>query len=209
MPFGLCNAPATFQRCMMSLFSDMLDNFIEIFMDDFSVFGKSFESCLTNLDCVLKRCKETNLLLNWEKCHFMVREGIVLGHKVSKKGIEVDRAKVEIIEKLLPPTSTKGVRSFLGHDGLYRRFIKDFSKISRPLCNLLEKDFAFVFYDSCLQAFNLLKEKLTSALVIVAPDWELLFELMCDASDYAVGAVLGQRRGKVFHVIYYASKTLN
>ncbi|XP_031384834.1 uncharacterized protein LOC116198747 [Punica granatum] len=209
MPFGLCNAPATFQRCMMSIFSDMLENFIEIFMDDFSVFGKSFESCLTNLGCVLKRCKETNLLLNWEKCHFMVREGIVLGHKVSKKGIEVDRAKVEIIEKLPPPTSTKGVRSFLGHAGFYRRFIKDFSKISRPLCNLLEKDSAFVFNDNCLQAFNLLKEKLTSAPVIVAPNWELPFELMCDASDYAVGAVLGQRRGKVFHAIYYASRTLN
>ena len=115
MPFGLCNAPATFQRCMMSIFSDMLENFIEIFMDDFSVFGKSFESCLTNLGCVLKRCKETNLLLNWEKCHFMVREGIVLGHKVSAKGIEVDRAKVEVIEKLPPPTSVKGIRSFLGH----------------------------------------------------------------------------------------------
>ncbi|XP_031382022.1 uncharacterized protein LOC116196442 [Punica granatum] len=209
MPFGLCNAPATFQRCMMSIFSDMIENFIEIFMDDFSVFGKSFESCLTNLGCVLKRCKETNLLLNWEKCHFMVREGIVLGHKVSKKGIEVDRAKVEIIEKLPPPTSTKGVRSFLGHAGFYRRFIKDFSKISRPLCNLLEKDSAFVFNDNCLQAFNLLKEKLTSAPVIVAPNWELPFELMCDASDYAVGAVLGQRRGKVFHAIYYASRTLN
>ena len=191
MPFGLCNALATFQRCMMSIFSDMLENFIEIFMDDFSVFGKSFESCLVNLGCVLKRCKETNLLLNWEKCHFMVREGIVLGHKVSKVGIEVDRAKVEIIEKLPPPTSVKGVRSFLGHAGFYRRFIRDFSKTSKPLCALLEKDTAFNFDDNCLQAFNILKEKLTSAPVIVAPDWELPFELMCDTSNYVVGAVLG------------------
>ena len=120
----------------------------------------------------------------------MVREGIVLGHKVSEKGIEVDRAKVEVIEKFPPPTSVKGVRSFLGHAGFYRRFIRDFSKISRPLCNLLEKDSAFVLDDNCLQAFNLLKEKLTSAQVIVAPDRELPFELMCDASDHAVGAVL-------------------
>ncbi|PKI48643.1 hypothetical protein CRG98_030971 [Punica granatum] len=120
--------------------------------------------------CVLKRCKEINLLLNWEKCHFMVREGIVLGHKGSKKWIEVDRAKVEIIEKLSLPTSAKGVRNFLRYAGFYRRFIKNFSKISRPLCNLLEKDSAFVFDDSCLQAFNLLKEKLTSAPVIVAPN---------------------------------------
>ncbi|PKI58886.1 hypothetical protein CRG98_020725 [Punica granatum] len=94
MPFGFCNAPATFQRCMMFIYSDMLENFIEIFMDDFSVFGKSFGSCLRNLGCVFKRCKETNLLLNWDKHHFMVREGIELGHKVLKKGIEVDRAKI-------------------------------------------------------------------------------------------------------------------
>src|SRR5262249_30080727 len=95
MPFSLCNALATFQRCMMSIFFGMLENFIEIFMDDFSIFGKSFDACLINLGCVLKRCKETNLILNWKKCHFMVREGIVLGHKVSEKGIEIDKAKVE------------------------------------------------------------------------------------------------------------------
>ncbi|PKI57186.1 hypothetical protein CRG98_022476 [Punica granatum] len=126
----------------------------------------------------------------------MVREEIVLGHKVSKKGIEVDRAKVKIIEKLPPPTSVKRDRSFLGHAAFYRRFIRDFSKISRLFCNLLEKDSTFVFHDCCLQAFNLLKEKLTSAPVIVAPNCELPFELMCDANDYVVGAVLGQKRGK-------------
>lgn len=83
MSFGLCNAPATFQRCMTSIFVDMLENHMEVFMDDFSVFGSSFHKCLTNLSLVLERCQQINLILNWEKCHFMVREGIVLGHKIS------------------------------------------------------------------------------------------------------------------------------
>ncbi|PIN17626.1 DNA-directed DNA polymerase [Handroanthus impetiginosus] len=144
MPFGLCNAPATFQRCMMAIFTDMVENFLEVFMDDFSVYGNSFDECLNNLSSVLKRCEDTNLVLNWEKCHFMVQEGIVLGHKVSNRGIEVDKAKLETIEKLPPPTSVKGVRNFLGHVG-----------------------------------------------------------------DFAIGAVLGQRKDKISRSIYYASKTLN
>ncbi|KAL5558579.1 hypothetical protein UlMin_034790 [Ulmus minor] len=208
MPFGLCNAPTTFQRCMMAIFTEMVEHFVEVFMDDFSVFGDSFSLCLENLAKVLKRCEETNLVLNWEKCHFMVKEGIVLGHKVSRDGLEVDKAKVETIEKLPPPVSVKGIRSFLGHAGFYRRFIKDFSKIAKPLCNLLEKDRKFDFDEGCLKAFLELKQKLSSAPVIVAPDWAAPFELMWDASDVAVGAVLGQKRNKVFHSIYYASKTL-
>ncbi|KAL5537812.1 hypothetical protein UlMin_043593 [Ulmus minor] len=180
-----------------------------VFMDDFSVFGSSFDNCLANLALVLQRCVDTNLVLNWEKCHFMVREGIVLGHRISVKGIEVDQAKIDVIKKLPPPTNVKGVRSFLGHAGFYRRFIKDFSKITKPLCELLVKDSVFDFSKDCLHAFETLKEKLISSPVIVAPDWELPFTLMCDASDYAIGAVLGQRKGKIFHVIYYASKVLN
>ncbi|XP_070003267.1 uncharacterized protein [Nicotiana sylvestris] len=147
MPFGLCNASATFQWCMMAIFTGMVEDFLEVFMDDFSVVGVSFEECLGNLDKVLARCEETNLVLNWEKCHFMVEEGIVLGHKISKNGIEVDKAKIEVISKLPPPTSVKGVRSFLGHARFYRRFIKDFSKVVNPLCKLLEKDAKFVFND--------------------------------------------------------------
>ncbi|KAG9450107.1 hypothetical protein H6P81_010072 [Aristolochia fimbriata] len=117
MPFGLCNAPATFQRCMIAIFHDFIETFMEIFMDDFTLYGLTFETYLKNLELVLARCEESNLVLNWEKCHFMVSEGIVLGHKISEKGIEVDRAKVEVIEKLPPPTNIKGLRSFLGHSG--------------------------------------------------------------------------------------------
>ncbi|KAG9442621.1 hypothetical protein H6P81_018475 [Aristolochia fimbriata] len=208
MPFGLCNAPATFQRCMIAIFHDFIEKFMEIFMDDFTLYGLTFETCLKNLDLVLARCEERNLVLNWEKCHFMVKEGIVLGHKISEKGIEVDRAKVEVIEKLPPPTNIKGIRSFLGHAGFYRRFIKDFSKIAKPLSNLLMKDVKFNFDDDCLHAFKLLKEKLILAPIVVAFDWTIPFELMCDASDYAVGVVLGQRKEIFVHPIYYASHTL-
>ncbi|XP_070025500.1 uncharacterized protein [Nicotiana sylvestris] len=165
MPFGLCNAPATFQWCMMAIFTNMVEDIMEVFMDNFSVMGNSFDECLINLTRVLKRCIETNLVLNWEKCHFMVQEGIVLGHRVSSKGIEVDRAKVDVITKLPPPTSVKAIRSFLGHAGFYRRV-----------------------------AFEELKKRLVTVPIIVSPNWEQPFELMCDASDYAVGAVLGQRK---------------
>ncbi|GJY44958.1 reverse transcriptase domain-containing protein [Tanacetum coccineum] len=157
MPFGLCNAPGTFQRCMMAIFHDMIEETMEVFMDDFSVFGDSFSSCLSYLDKMIKR-------------------------------IEVERAKVDVIAKLPHPTTVKGVRSFLGHAGFYRRFIQDFSKISRPMTHLLEKDTLFFFSKECIEAFNALKKKLTEAPILVAPDWDLPFEIMCDASDYAVGA---------------------
>ncbi|RLN13349.1 hypothetical protein C2845_PM09G11170 [Panicum miliaceum] len=160
MSFGLFNAPASFQRCMMSIFSDMIEEIMEVFMDDFLVYGKTFDHCLENLDRVLQRCQEKDLVLNWEKCHFMVREGIILGHLVSERGIKEDKAKIEVIEQLPPPVNVKGIRSFLGHAGFYRRFIKDFSQITRPLANLLAKDAPFEFTDECLKAFHILKNAL-------------------------------------------------
>ncbi|GKA29792.1 reverse transcriptase domain-containing protein [Tanacetum coccineum] len=143
-----------------------------------------------------------------EKCHFIVKEGIVLGHKISKSGIEVDRAKVEVIAKLPHPTSVKGVRSFLSHAGFYRRFIQDFPKIARLMTHLLEKETPFIFSKECIEAFNTLKKKLTEAPILVAPDWDIPFEIICDASGFVVGAVLGQRKTKHFQPIHYASKTM-
>ncbi|GJX12962.1 reverse transcriptase domain-containing protein [Tanacetum coccineum] len=165
---------------MTAIFHDMVEDFMEVFMDDFSVFGNSFDCCLANLDRMLARL-----------------------------GIEVDRAKIDVIAKLSYPTNVEGVRSFLGHAGFYRRFIKDFSMISKPMTQLLIKDAKFDFSDDCKKAFNILKEKLTTAPIVVSPDWNVPFELMCDASDFAVGAVLGQRIDGKFNPIYYASKTLN
>nr|GEX64439.1 reverse transcriptase domain-containing protein [Tanacetum cinerariifolium] len=209
MPFGLCNALGTFQRCMLAIFHNMVEKTMEVFMDDFSVFRNSFKNCLSHLDRMLQWCEDTNISLNWEKSHFMVKEGIVLGHKISKKGIEVDKAKIDVIAKLPHPTTVEGIRSFLGHTGFYRRFIQDFSKISRSMTHLLEKNAPFVFSEDCIQAFQTLKKKLTEAPILIAPNWDLPFELMCDTSDFAIGAVLGQRHEKHFKHIHYASKTMN
>ena len=178
-------------------------------MNDFSVYGSSFDACLDNLYKVLQCCKETNLVLNWEKCHFMVTKGVVLGHIVSENGIEVDKAKIEVIERLPPPTSVKGIRSFLGHAGFYHRFIKDFSKIAKPLTNLLAKDVPFEFTNECLDDFHRLKGALITTPILQPPDWSLPFKIMCDASDYAIGAVLGQRKEKQAYAIYYISHTLD
>ncbi|GKE77332.1 reverse transcriptase domain-containing protein [Tanacetum coccineum] len=158
MPFGVCNAPATFQRCMLAMFHDMIEESVEVFMNDFSIFRNSFDNCLNNLVKMLQHCKDANLVLNCEKCHFMVKSEIVLGYKMSGAGLEVDNAKINIISKLPPPTNVKGLRSFLRHAGFYRRFIKDFSKIARPLTKLLEKDTPFEFNDECHKAFNSLKK---------------------------------------------------
>ncbi|XP_040934440.1 uncharacterized protein [Gossypium hirsutum] len=166
MPFGLYNAPATFQRCMVSIFSDYVEKIIEVFMDDFTVY-------------------------------------------VSLKGIEVDKAKTDIINSLPYASSVREVRSFLGHAGFYRRFMKDFSKIARPLCSLLQKDKEFEFDQTCKDVFDVLKQKLVSASIVQPPNWNFSFEIMCDASDQSVGAVLGQRIEKEPHVIYYASKILD
>ena len=116
---------------------------MEVYMDDITVYGGVFKECLTNLEVILQRCIEKHLVLNWEKFHFMVNHRIVLGHVISSRGIEVDKAKIELISKLSSPKNVKTVRQFLGHAGFYRRFIKDFSKIAKPLYKLLEKDAKF------------------------------------------------------------------
>ncbi|GJW97482.1 reverse transcriptase domain-containing protein [Tanacetum coccineum] len=198
MPFGLCNALATFQRCMTAIFRELIGDGMEVFMDDFSVFGSSFDHCLKNLEKMLKSCEETKLVLNWEKCHFMVKEGIVLGHRVSGSGIEVDKAKIKAISKLPYTTNVKAIRSFLGHANFYKRFIKDFAQVARLMTQLLVKDAPFNFSKECIQAFDKLKHELTHAPIMIKLDWSLLFEIMCDASDYAIRAVLGKRINKHF-----------
>jgi hypothetical protein len=135
----------------------MIKEIMQVFMDDFSIYGKTFDDCLENLNKVLQRCEEKHLVLNWEKCHFMVREGLVLGHLVSERGIEVDRAKIEVTEQLPPPVNVRGIRSFLGHTGFYHQFIKDFSHIARPLTNLLANDIPFEFDDACLKSLTFLR----------------------------------------------------
>nr|GEV46257.1 hypothetical protein [Tanacetum cinerariifolium] len=165
------------------------DHFPLPFMDQMleSLVGNEYYYFLD--EKILKRREDTNLCLNWEKSHFMVKEGIVFGHKISKNGIEDDKSKVKVIAKLPHPTTIKGIRSFLGHAGFYRRFIKGFSKIARPMTRLLEKDTPFFFFKECVKAFQTLKRKWTEAPILIAPDWDLPFELMCDASGIAIGAI--------------------
>ncbi|RVW21273.1 Retrovirus-related Pol polyprotein from transposon 17.6 [Vitis vinifera] len=228
MPFGLCNAPATFQRCMLSIFSDMVERIMEVFMDDITIYGGTFEECLViwkrfltdalkktwcltgrnatlwlNPQCEEKNPEFSTLHLALEPSNLASAPGDFLSYTFYlvlypagksnesgtsrncpwpyhlEKGIEVDKAKVELIVKLPSPITVKGVRQFLGHAGFYKRFIKDFSKLSKPLCELL------------------------------GPNWQLPFEVMCDASDFAIGAILGQREDGKPYVIYYASITLN
>ena len=162
----------------MTIFSDYIGNFMEMFMYDFSNFGSSFDVCFTVLSIVLKRCEEVNLVLSWKKSHFMVQEGIVLGHKVSKKRIEVDKAKVDLISNLSMPSFVKQVTSFLDHAGFYRRFVKDFSIVARPLTNLLTKDTPFVIDESCVKAYEKLRSSLVSAPIVQPPDFSLPFEIM-------------------------------
>ncbi|GJV70881.1 putative nucleotidyltransferase, ribonuclease H [Tanacetum coccineum] len=216
MPFRLCNAPTTFQRCMTTIFHELVEDSMEVFMDDLSIFGSSFNHYLKNLEKMLKKYEETNLVLNWENYHFMVKEGIILGHKVSGSGIEVhkakieaDKAKIEAISKLPYPINVKAIQSFLGHASFYRRFIKDFSQVARSMTQVLVKDAPFNFSKECIQVFDKLKHELTHAPIMIKPDWSLPFEVICDASDYAVGAVLEKRIDKHFKPIHYASKTMN
>nr|GEY94880.1 hypothetical protein [Tanacetum cinerariifolium] len=170
------------KRCMLAIFHEMVEKMMEVCMYDFSVFRNSFENYPSRLDKMLQRCEDTNLSLNWEKSHFMVKEGIVLGHKIFKNRIEVDRAKVDVIAKLPHPTT---------------------------MTHLFEKNTLFIFSEDCIKAFQILKKKLTEAPILIAPNWDLPFELMCDAIDFVIGAVLGQRHEEHFKPIHYTSKTMN
>ncbi|GJW78401.1 retrovirus-related pol polyprotein from transposon 17.6 [Tanacetum coccineum] len=178
MPFGLCYAPATFQRCMLAIFQDIIKESIEVFMDNFSVFGNSFDNCLNNLDKMLQRCKDASFVLNWEKCHFMVKEGIILGHKVSGAGLEVDKAKINVISKLPPPTNVKGIRigALLGQkDGKHFHPIYFASKTlnaSQQNSTLIEKELMAIVF-----AFDKFKAYLVLSKIVVYTDHSALRHL--------------------------------
>jgi hypothetical protein len=208
LPFGLCNAPATFQRAVLAIFVDLVHECVEVYMDDFSVHGDSFDKSLKNLEKVLIRCIETNLSLSNEKCFMMLTEGVVLGHHISSSGITVDPAKIQIIVNLPEPISQKDVRSFLGYAGYYRRFIENFSKIALPLFKLLAKDIHFHWNTNCQNAFQKLKDKLSTTPILRGPNWALPFHISTDASDTAIGASLGQKENLMTYAIYFISKNL-
>ena len=176
-------------------------------MDDFTVYGNTFEEALANLENVLKRCKEANLSLSHEKCFMMFTEGIVLGNHILGDGIRVDKSKVEVISRLIAPSCQKDVRSFLGFTGYYRRFIENFTKIASPIFKLLTKDCEFNWNPDCQLAFETLKTKIFEGTILRGPNWKLPFHISTDASDIALGVVLGQK-DMIPYAIYYTSKNL-
>jgi hypothetical protein len=209
LPFALCNALATFQRVVLAIFSELTNDCVEFYMDEFTVHGKYFQEALTSLQKVLIRCKETNLSMSNEKSKMMLTEGIVLGHHISGSGMRVDPTKIHIITQIRIPSPQKEVCSFLGHVGYYRRFILNFTSLATPLFKLLSKEAEFNWDDECQISFEILKQKLSTTPVLRGPNWSLPFHICIDASDTALGAVLGQRENQMPYAIYFVSKNMS
>jgi len=209
MPFGLCNAPATFQRLMDRVYKGIAWKFVVVYLDDTNVFSKTFDEHLKHLKIVFQRIRDAGLKLNIEKCNFWMKSLPFLGHIICEKGIAPDPTKIETVQKIQPPKNTTKLRSFLGLVGYYRQFIKNFSAIAQPLNQLLHKDEPYYWGSKQQQAFEKLKEKLVTAPVLAYPDFSKRFILATDASYYGFGATLSQkdRDGKE-HPIAYASKSL-
>lgn len=193
---------------MLSIFFNLVHDSVEIYMDNFTPYGDDLQEALSNLSKVLQRCGEMNLSLSHEKCLFQINEGIVLGHYLCSKGIQVDSSKIAIIKNVLVPQKQRDVRSLLGLVGYYWRFIKDFSKITSPLFSMLTKDVEFCWTNPCQEAFESIKEKLMTTPILRGPNWTLPFHIHTDASDREIGATLGQFEGKLPYAIYFISKNL-
>jgi hypothetical protein len=207
LPFRLCNAPATFQRAIMIIFSDLISEGLEVYMDDFTLYGNDFDQALNNLEKVLERCITTRLCLSHEKCHMMMTEGVVLGHYIFADGIRVDPAKIEVILNLPTPHTQTEVRSFLGASRYYHKFMPNFSKNVAPLHSLIG-NVEFQWSDKCDVAFVGLKKLISTVPVLRGPNWKIPFQISTDASDIAIGVVLGQEEEKKPYAIYFISKNL-
>ncbi|CAM6094008.1 unnamed protein product [Calypogeia fissa] len=209
MPFGLCNAPGMFQNLMMNVFHDYLRKYLEIFIDDFAIFGK-VEDHARYLRLTFQRCREVGLCLHPGKCFFGVNKGVLLGHKISKQGIEVDQEKVAVWLAISFPNTLKEVRAFLGCVSYYRQFIKDYAKLALPLTEMLKKGVEVESTPDRVQAFETLKEELTHAPVLVTPLWGKDFHVYVDGSRFCIVAVLSQldEDGRD-HPIYFASRQMS
>jgi hypothetical protein len=209
MSFGLCNAPATFERLMEKVLAGLQWQKCLVYLDDIIIFGKTFEEALENLRCILERLLKHRLVLKPKKCDLFKKEVHYLGHVVSGEGVQCDPKKVEAVENWPQPRSVKEVRSFLGLASYYRKFIENFAEKAGPLTDLLKKDVKFQWSEEREDGFSQLKEALISAPVLAYPDMEATFILDTDASDYGIGGVVSQVQNGEERVISYASKTLN
>ncbi len=210
MPFGLCNAPATFQRLMDAVLAGLQWSSCLVYIDDTVIPGKSFPAHLTKLRSVFDRLKEAGLKLKPGKCRLCLHKVNFLGHIVSADGIQTDTQKTERVSTWPTPTSQKEVQQFLGLASYYRRFVKDFAAIAKPLYQLTEKTAKFLWSEDAQAAFDELRQRLVSALTLCFPDYSLPFILDTDASDVGIGAVLSQRHNDGSErVIAYASRTLS
>jgi hypothetical protein len=209
MPFGLCNAPGTFQRLMIDIFIDFLQDFLEVFIDDFAVFSNA-ETHLGYLRKTFERCRETNLKMHPGKCLFGMVLGVLLGHIVSKEGFHVDMDKVKAILQLVAPRNVKEIRGFLGCVGYYRRFIECYAQLASPLTELLKKNAEFVWIATRQTAFEKLKVKLATAPFISPPRWNQTFHVTLDASGWCLGAILWQEESEGGEKpIHFASRQMS
>jgi hypothetical protein len=209
MPFGLCNAPATFQRLMDRVYSKIAWKFVVVYLDDTVVYSRTFTDHLKHLREVFTRIRQAGLRLNIEKCSFWMQRLPFLGHIISPQGIAPDPQKIEAVQKIQPPKNVTQLRSFLGLVGYYRQFIRDFSSIAKPLNQLLHKDEPYEWNEPQQDAFTRLKHRLISAPILAYPNFKRVFILATDASYYGFGATLSQLDdSRKEHPIAYASKSL-
>ena len=210
MPFGLTNAPAVFQSFINDIFNEQINRYVQVYLDDIIIYSKTLEEHIQHVRTVLQLIIDNHLVAKLKKCEFHKSEVEFLGHIISREGIKTDPKKIEAVKNWPIPTTVKEVQSFVGLCNYYRRFISDFSKVAKPLHSLTKKNVNFKWTDECNKSFNLLKELLTSAPVLLCPDHEKPFVVECDASDYAIGGVLSQEgEDKALHPVYYFSRTLN
>ncbi|KAF8054210.1 hypothetical protein N665_1335s0001 [Sinapis alba] len=204
MPFGLTNAPAVFMRLMNEVFHDYLDQFVIVFIDDILIYSRREEDHKEHLRKVLERLRDRKLFAKFSKCRFWKREIGFLGHRVSEQGVSADPEKIAVVEGWPRPTTASEIRSFLGLAGYYRRFVKGFSSIAKPLTKLTGKDVPLVWDEKTEEAFNKLKEALTTAPVLTLPQPGKIYDVYTDASRVGLGCVIMQEN----KAIAYASRQL-
>jgi hypothetical protein len=209
LPFGLKNAPVSFQCMMETIFAEEIGQHLAVYIDDLNIYSTNFEQHMVHLRNILEKCKKYGLKLKKEKCKFACEELEFLGHVVGKKGLAPDDRKIDAVLEYPPPKDQTGVRAFLGMTGFYRQFIQNYSELTRPITELLKKNVHFKWTEECQEAFEMLKDCLISSPILIMPNDKDLFTVMTDASDFALGAVLAQERDNKDLVVAYASKKLN